>query len=106
MTAKIHHADIYGTRAHKYQTLLASDLESVDWQELSPNAPFYLFMPQEQAYREEYEADGPSIRFSLSTIWVLRRVMPNNMSHFQQKNSGYGWMMNSSVCHRHGLSLL
>ncbi len=55
MTARIFHADLYGTRAHKYATLLNSDIESIDWQEIVPNQPFYLFRPQEQALRAEYE---------------------------------------------------
>jgi len=56
VTAKIYHADIYGSRAHKYKTLLDSSLQDIDWQELSPNAPHYLFVPQEQLHREQYDA--------------------------------------------------
>ncbi len=56
MTAKIYHADLYGSRAHKYKTLLDSSLQDIDWQELSPNVPHYLFVPQEQLHREQYDA--------------------------------------------------
>jgi len=56
VTAKIYHADLYGSRAHKYKTLLDSSLQDIDWQELSPNTPFYLFVPQEQLHREQYDA--------------------------------------------------
>ncbi len=53
--AVIHHADVYGTRKSKYELLRASNLNNVDWQPLVPNVPFYLFRPQEQELREEYE---------------------------------------------------
>ena len=54
MTAKIHQADLYGTRKLKYDTLLNSDFTSIDWQEIEPNLLFYLFRPQEHELREEY----------------------------------------------------
>jgi len=67
VTAKIYHADIYGSRAHKYKTLLDSSLQDIDWQELSPNMPHYLFVPQEQLHREQYE-----------TSWHINEVFPVN----------------------------
>lgn len=69
MTAKLHHFDLYGSRQSKYDALKSSSLETIDWQQLTPNAPHYLFMPQEQAYREEYEAG-----------WAINEIFPlNNM---------------------------
>ena len=72
MTARIFHADLYGTRAHKYDTLLNSDIESIDWQEIVPNQPFYLFRPQEQALRAEYELG-----------WKVTDIFPINVLGFQ-----------------------
>ncbi|HZP82125.1 MAG TPA: type ISP restriction/modification enzyme [Chthonomonadaceae bacterium] len=72
MTARIFHADLYGTRKHKYDTLLNLDVRSIAWQELSPNAPFYLFRPQEQELREEYEQSWAIIDvFPVSSIGIV-----------------------------------
>ena len=65
--AVIHHADLYGTRTLKYETLRASDLNTIDWQTLSPNSPFYLFRPQKQELRAEYEQG-----------WSITNVFPLN----------------------------
>jgi predicted helicase len=72
VTAKIHHFDLYGSRQSKYDTLLSSSLKSLDWQDLAPNAPHYLFMPQEQAFRQEYEAG-----------WAITAIFPINVLGFQ-----------------------
>ena len=70
--ATIHHADLYGDRKSKYAALQSSNLQNVDWQELSPNAPFYLFRPQEQTLREEYE-QGWKVNdvFTVNTIGIV-----------------------------------
>lgn len=67
MTAKLHHADLYGPRQSKYDALTSSSMETIDWQDLAPNAPHYLFMPQEQAFRQEYEAG-----------WAVNEIFPIN----------------------------
>ncbi len=53
--AKIYHADLYGTREDKYAVLAEHDINSSPWEELHPQAPFYLFVPQDEAVRAEYE---------------------------------------------------
>jgi len=67
MTAKLHHADFYGSRQSKYDALKSSSLETIDWETLAPNAPHYLFMPQEQAFRQEYEVG-----------WKITEIFPIN----------------------------
>ncbi len=64
--AVVRHADIYGTRSQKYSRLNRTDsigsmgggasISDINWTKLAPIPPFYFFIPQEQAYREEYEA--------------------------------------------------
>ncbi len=48
--------DILGTRSSKYERLAAMSLHRERFELLSPNAPFWLFKPQAQAGRAEYEA--------------------------------------------------
>ncbi len=52
---KIFYYDVYGERAEKYAFLAQNDLDSIEWLELAPRAPFYLLIPQETLLLEEYE---------------------------------------------------
>ncbi len=52
---KIHYYDVYGERAEKYAFLAQNDLNSIEWLEIAPRAPFYLLIPQETPLLEEYE---------------------------------------------------
>ena len=55
----VRYAEFYGSRAQKYTRLLTSSaacISDTNWTFLAPNPPYYLFVPQEQLYREEYEA--------------------------------------------------
>ncbi|WQZ10951.1 N-6 DNA methylase [Helicobacter pylori] len=52
---KIHYYDVYGQRAAKYAFLAQNDLNSIEWLELAPRAPFYLLIPQETPLLDEYE---------------------------------------------------
>ncbi|MFP6064892.1 type ISP restriction/modification enzyme [Helicobacter pylori] len=52
---KIYYYDVYGQRAEKYAFLAQNDLNSIEWLELAPRAPFYLLIPQKTPLLEEYE---------------------------------------------------
>ncbi len=52
---KIHYYDVYGQRAEKYAFLAQNDLNSIEWLEIAPRAPFYLLIPQETLLLDEYE---------------------------------------------------
>ncbi|MFP5993773.1 type ISP restriction/modification enzyme [Helicobacter pylori] len=52
---KIHYYDVYGQRAEKYAFLAQNDLNSIEWLELTPRAPFYLLLPLKTPLLEEYE---------------------------------------------------
>ncbi|RKV29480.1 type ISP restriction/modification enzyme, partial [Helicobacter pylori] len=52
---KIHYYDVYGERAEKYAFLAQNDLNSIEWLELAPRAPFYLLLPLKTPLLEEYE---------------------------------------------------
>ncbi len=52
---KIYYYDVYGQRAEKYAFLAQNDLNSIEWLEIAPREPFYLLIPQETRFLDEYE---------------------------------------------------
>jgi len=44
---KVYHADLYGKREDKFETLNKSNLKSIQWQELKYSDPYYFFVPKE-----------------------------------------------------------
>ncbi len=69
---KIYYYDVYGERAEKYAFLAQNDLNSINWLELAPRAPFYLLIPQETSLLEEYE-QGFSVQdmFQISSVGIV-----------------------------------
>ena len=65
--AQVYHADLYGTRESKYAGLAENDVSSTGWQALKPQTPFYLFVPQDETVRAEYEQG-----------WRITDIMPVN----------------------------
>jgi predicted helicase len=62
---KIYHAHLYGSREYKYRYLEEHDVTTVDWQELNPQSPFYLFIPQDTDLLGEYNQG-----------WKITEIMP------------------------------
>ena len=52
--ARVHHAELYGTRESKYDWLDAHDRGITEWQKVNPTSPFYLFLPRDEALEAEY----------------------------------------------------
>ncbi len=71
-TKKIYYYDVYGERAEKYAFLAQNDLNSIEWLELAPRAPFYLLIPQKTPLLEEYE-QGFSVQdmFQISSVGIV-----------------------------------
>jgi len=65
--ATVHYADLWGVREGKYQALLESDISATDWVQLNPTSPFYLFVPRDEAYLQEYEKE-----------WKVTDIFPVN----------------------------
>lgn len=42
----VYHADLFGTREHKYNWLETHDLTNAGYQPLSPQSPYYFFIPR------------------------------------------------------------
>lgn len=84
-TAGIHHAHLWGSRelyedkpegrtlaGGKYHWLWENELATTDWQTVTPQPPFYLFIPQDENLRAEYEGG-----------WKVTEMMPVNVLGFQ-----------------------
>jgi predicted helicase len=65
--AIIYHANLWGQRQLKYKNLLTNDISTIQWKELTPQSPFYLFIPQDTDLRLEYEQG-----------WKITEIMPVN----------------------------
>ena len=59
--AQVYHYDLYGKRKDKYDFLQSNGLDSIAWSVIAPKAPFYLFIPQNESLRAEYDK-GISIK--------------------------------------------
>lgn len=70
--AQVYHAELYGTRESKYVGLAENDVSTTHWKMLKPQAPFYLFVPQDETLRAVYEQG-----------WKITDIMPVNVLGFQ-----------------------
>ncbi|HSI72735.1 MAG TPA: type ISP restriction/modification enzyme [Fimbriimonas sp.] len=55
LAARVSHADLYGTREKKYVHLSGMSMTAALWEELLPNEPSFLFAPQDQTVRADWE---------------------------------------------------
>ncbi len=53
--AKVHYADMWGTRDSKYHALFETDIGTIQWAILNPDSPYYFFVQREEELRPEYE---------------------------------------------------
>ncbi len=69
---KIHYYDVYGQRAEKYAFLAQNDLNSIEWLEIAPRAPFYSLLPLKTPSLDEYE-QGFSVQdmFQISSVGIV-----------------------------------
>ncbi|GAA9358713.1 DNA methyltransferase [Helicobacter pylori] len=87
---KIFYYDVYGQRAEKYAFLAQNDLNSIEWLELTPRAPFCLLIPQETPLLEEYE-QGFSVKdmFQVSSVGIVtgkdRIFIANNTESLKEQ---------------------
>lgn len=70
--ATIYHYDLYGKRKDKYRFLYENNLDSIHWKKPNPQNPFYLFIPQNDSLKLEYDK-GWSVRdiFRVSSVGVV-----------------------------------
>ena len=53
--ATVYHADLWGEREDKYQALNENDVETLMWEELTPVAPYFFFVPKDFDLQAEYD---------------------------------------------------
>ena len=53
--ATIYHHEIYGDRENKYSALNDASISSISWNKLSPQKPYYFFVPKDFSVQDEYE---------------------------------------------------
>jgi very-short-patch-repair endonuclease len=58
--ARVFHADLWGSRRHKYEWLKSNDISTTRWTEVQPKPEFYLFVPRDETFLAQYET-FPSI---------------------------------------------
>jgi len=51
---KVHHAEIYGKRKEKFQSLDESDIQNIKWKKLNYSDPNYYFVPKDFSLEVEY----------------------------------------------------
>jgi predicted helicase len=54
-TGKVHYSELWGLREGKYKALFDTDIQTIQWAELQPSSPFYLFVPVQRNLLSEYE---------------------------------------------------
>jgi predicted helicase len=50
----VYYADIWGDRDSKYKALFETGIESTGWQQLTPTAPYFFFVPKNLFLEDEY----------------------------------------------------
>jgi len=93
----IFHADFWGDRETKFSICKNSNFETVDFTELKPNSPFYLFVPQNQDIRAVYEKfwsvkdifeiNNVGIVTSNDTLLIAENKKELEKKFFEVKNS-------------------
>ena len=75
---KIFHANLWGKRTDKYRFCMESTFSKVQWEEINPQAPLYMFTPQNESMREDYEKG-----------WKVTNIFSVNVLGFQTHRDGF-----------------
>ena len=86
-TVGVYHNELWGMReikeqkkliGGKYHWLMENSLTSTNWQEVSPDSPFYLFKPQNNDLKQEYQ-----------DLWAIHDIMKVNVLGFQSHRDNF-----------------
>jgi predicted helicase len=58
---EIHYAEVWGTKEEKYHYLSKNNIGTTNWMRFIPKSPAYLFKPQDETIKSEYD-NGVSIK--------------------------------------------
>jgi predicted helicase len=53
---QVFHADLYGTRKHKYSTLNQNSVDKIDWTKLEVKEPYYFFVPKDFSEQKKFQS--------------------------------------------------
>lgn len=53
--AEVYHHELYGTRNSKYAALNELSFSTVPWKKLSPETPYFFFVPKDFSVQDDYE---------------------------------------------------
>jgi len=67
--ATVYHADVWGKRDAKFELLLGSSLEQLNWEKLEPRSPFFMFLPRNTDFLSEYQSGC-----SVSHVFPIRSM--------------------------------
>lgn len=67
--ATVHHADLYGKRAKKYEILTDNTIQSIKWQVLDHQEPHFFFVPKDFNTLSEYQKG-----FALNELFPINSV--------------------------------
>ena len=70
---KVYHKDLYGLRQNKYEFLDTATIDSVGYEEISPKAPMYFFVPKDFGLEEKYN-EG----FKVDELFKVCLLGPNS----------------------------
>lgn len=86
--ATLYYCDLYGKRKDKHNFLYEQNLDSIIWDSFQPKGRFYLFTPQNESLREEYD-QGWSIKeiFGISSVGIISGRDQVCISDAHDKNS-------------------
>ena len=67
--AQVFHFDLYGKREYKYNFLIENSLNTINWNELNPQAPEHFFVKKDFYAKSEYD-EG----FSVNELFIVNGV--------------------------------
>lgn len=59
---RVFHTEIFGKRNDKKKWFDTNEFYSLEWEQITPKAPYYYFIPQNSKYSAEYQKEGFSIK--------------------------------------------
>ena len=87
--ARVHHLDLWGLRADKYEWLGANSLETSAWTPITPTSPNYFLRPEDGRYLERYKQG-----------WSITDIFPVNVLGFQTHRDDFAVDFDASVIER------
>lgn len=88
------YCDLWGSRKHKFETLIGEKFEETNWTVLSPEAPYWFFVPKDPAFNEEYYRyacvkdfflkEGSGIKFRKDNLLIKNHFSKDNVVEMLQ----------------------